>query len=70
MKSVMILLHEFQCPNCGLKVLVAYCKDETSVICPACNVWMRWINAYKRRVLEGSDVYAGDKAFPEEASER
>jgi len=69
MKSKTVLLREFQCPKCGNKVLVAYCGAETSAICPACKVWMRWMGQHKRKVLEGSDVHAGDKAFPEEASE-
>ena len=69
MKSKTVLLHEFQCPKCKNRVLVAYCRDETSVICPACKVWMQWMGQHKRKVLEGSDVHAGDHAFPEEASE-
>ena len=60
-----VLLDEFQCPKCGKKILVAYGKEETSAICPECNVWMRWMNRYEKRVREGSGVCAGDKAIIE-----
>jgi len=70
MKVKTVLLYKFRCPECGTEVLVANCKDEASVICAKCGVWMRWMNGYKRKICDGTDVHAGDKAFPEEEFER